>query len=990
MSKTKKVNQPANQQHESIHSWSAMLIGINRYPRAAGLLMISALLSILYWISLHSATFITHDDSILKLPLLSHIKNATTIFSRDFLLFTEGQYRPLSYLIIASFRTLISPDNTLFWHLLLLGCHALNAYLVFSFTRRLTSGLLAPLAAALIFAAHPLCTALVNDINLFYQLIGITFCLASINAYTAFLQKGYYWYYAISITTYILGLFTSRQAFVVGLVLIFIELFFRKNKIIPICLRLLPFALLIFFLLPILKMTNPHPLHFKYVAIHEGSFWHGFYSITGAAKQYAGGLFFSQYFPLPMSEIVKKIYKWNNPQFLFWATTNILFFCGALWLLHRKKWGAIGGLIILISMIPYASVAYNRVIDYVSWTYLYLSIAGFSIALAWFIEWLYNHQKRIIKYSSIVLCLCIIFLYSIRTMQLNYASKSALTYWSNLSDMYPLSQIVNYEIGKCHLNQGQLPYALHLLFAPMYSDLKKSCLAMAEYYCKKGDLLASAIHLRYGSIKSNTGIVLQSNSEIAADLFLKANVLDHAEENLGKILMVNPFNTHAMAGLAKVWFYKGYVHEAYRMLERIRDIEPRNINAKNIENEFNRVEKAWRQDQNALKLSPPPPDWLNYVLTQERTPEIRRKIIDLSMKADLNDAIIQLEAMIANLENKNYESAGRNAEIVAHCLSGNPYACAVSCEALARCGKFSAAIKLGMKAIKLDSSSELSWRSLALAYALKGELNANDKVFMEALAANPGVASMFYFNLGKQKQITNNIEEAAALFQKAVDARPDNIEAQKALGSILLTLNKTDKSIESLQKAIAIKPDEPEAHFQLGRGLLKLNQNEAGIESLQTAVKLAPDNVNYHYILGAAYARVKDHKKAIIEYRRVIELKQDHINAHFALGNELLRMQKSDEAINEYQFVIKLNPTFQYVHFNLGWLYQSQNKFDLAIPEFLEEIKNHPDISRSYDMLIKIYHSRKEPDRVKEIADQAKQRGLTLTPETEKILQSSN
>jgi tetratricopeptide (TPR) repeat protein len=988
MSKTKKINKPANQQNDSHDSFSALLMGINRYPRVVGVLAISALLTILYWISLHSATFITHDDSILKLPVLSHLKNTAIIFSSDFLLFTEGQYRPLSYLIIAFFRTSISSDNTLFWHLLLLGCHALNAYLVYSFARRLTSNLFAPLTAALIFAAHPLCTSMVNDINQFYQLIGITFCLAAINAYTAFLQKGYYWYYAIAITSYIMGLFTSRQAFIVGIILIFIEIFFRKNKVMPVVLRLLPFALLIVFLLPILNITNPHPLHFKYVETHEGSFWHGFYSITGATRQYAGGLFFSSFFPLPMSEIVEKIYKWNNPQFLLWFTVDLTFFGCALWLFYRKKWGAMGGLIILISMIPYASVAYNRVIDYVSWTYLYFPIVGLSLTTAWIIEWLYSHQKRLIKYFSVVLAISIIFFYSIRTMQHNHNSKSALSYWTNLSNIYPSSQIATYQTGKCHLNLGQLPYALHLLFAPMYSDLKKSCLAMAEYYCKKGDLLASAIHLRYGSIKSNTGVILESNCGIAADLYLKANVLDHAEENLGKILMVNPYNTHAMAGLAQVWFYKGYVQEGYRMLDRIRDIDPKNKNAENMERKFHQLEKEWIKDQNVLKLSPPHPDWLNYVLTQERTPEIRQKIIDLSYTADMNDAVIQLEAMIANLENKNHEQAGRNAEIVSHCLSGHPYACAVSCEALARCGKYDAAISLGIKSIKLDSQSELAWRTLALAYALKGELNSKDKMFMNAIENNPGLASMFYYNLGMQKQTANKIKEAAELLQKAVDARPDNVDAQKALGSVLLTLNQTDQSIQSLKKALAIKPDEPEAHFQLGRGLLKQNKNAEGIESLQTAVKLAPDNATYHYILGAAYAREKDHHKAIVEYRRTIELNPDHINSHFALGNELLRVQKLDDSIEEYNYVIKLNPKFRYIHFNLGWLYQSQNKFDLAIPEFLEEIRNFPDISRSYDMLIKIYHSRKEFDQAKDIADQAKKLGLKLMPNSEKILKS--
>lgn len=70
-----------------------------------------------FWGSLSSSTFITHESSILRLPLLSWWRNVPVIFSRDFLVFSEGQFRLLSYGLLAVVRTFVGTEHGLFWHL---------------------------------------------------------------------------------------------------------------------------------------------------------------------------------------------------------------------------------------------------------------------------------------------------------------------------------------------------------------------------------------------------------------------------------------------------------------------------------------------------------------------------------------------------------------------------------------------------------------------------------------------------------------------------------------------------------------------------------------------------------------------------------------------------------------------------------------------------------------------------------------------------------
>ncbi|MCK5526991.1 MAG: hypothetical protein KAJ05_07575, partial [Candidatus Latescibacteria bacterium] len=149
------------------------------------LLLAGGLLTTFGW-SLKAPTFISHESGMLSLPLLSWWKNVPLIFSRDFLMFTEGQFRPLSYALLAVVRTFIGADHVLFWHGWLLAFHGLNAILVFVLVRRFSKRLWSAGLAALFFAFHPVSSVVANDINSFHFMLGLSFYLGSLCCYLAF------------------------------------------------------------------------------------------------------------------------------------------------------------------------------------------------------------------------------------------------------------------------------------------------------------------------------------------------------------------------------------------------------------------------------------------------------------------------------------------------------------------------------------------------------------------------------------------------------------------------------------------------------------------------------------------------------------------------------------------------------------------------------------------------------------------------------------
>ena len=939
-----------------------------------------------YSASFFSSTLITHDESILRAPLLSYIRNAPYLFTQDFMLYTTGQFRPISYVILAAARTFVSLEKVWFWHGLLLAFHILNTLLLLAVVKHFTTRISAAFVAAAVFALHPLATTVVNDVDRFYMLAGLALTLASLKSYFLFTQKGNRGWFVVAVGGCALALGTARPALGLLLFLPVYEIVYQGSRFRSVWRRLFPFVLIPILLYPIWAWNSPHPLHYKYVEMHEDSFWHGLFTFIGATGRYAGGFLWGRELPAPLHEVVEKIYSWKNPWFLLWASVACAVLVFALYQMKRKRWAALGILFSLFTVLPYASVAFNRVIEYVSWTYGYFPLAGFAWFMGGIVDRLWLLERRTLRLGTQAAVMLLVLFWGIKTVQLNRLARTPLGYWACIAKINPNSEVALYEIGKVYLDQRNLPYALHYFFSPVLKDFKRPCLAMARYYCRQGNYLASAIHLRYGSAEDKTGIILAPNCDVGGDLLAAVNALDHAEEYFGKMLMVNPYDTSAMIRLAQVFYRKGCIHEARRTLNLARRYTPSDTAITQAEETFNRAEKDWRDPARPVTVTPPTPDWLDYVLNQARSPELRRRIITLSDSADLNDGILQLEAVISHLENEEYALAAKKSEYVLRCLSGNAYACAAGCRALALTGQVEKAIQFGVRALSLDTQNTLAWESLALAHARNPKQDESTRQFLRSIEQSPAIAGEFYYQLGLQKKQAGLIEEAADLFEKSLQLRPNHMQTEQALGLVLLSLGKGEQAVEALRKALAQNVGDAALHAALGRAFIKQGKNEESVNALRTAVKIDPKNTEYHYYLGLALVESKKLEESSQEFRHVIELLPKSPDAHYELGNALAKMNRSTEAIPEYQKALALMPSYPYAHFNIATLLQMNNQPEEAIREYQEETRNNQKFVNAYNRLILLYGAKNDVTQARETAKQARSLGLQLNSDVTAIL----
>jgi len=829
--------------------------------------LLAAALIVSFGRNLSVPTFVSHEASILHLPLLSWWKDIPLIFSRHFLMFSEGQFRPLSYAILAAVRTFVGADRASFWHIWLLAFHWLNAVLLFFLAARFTERPAPAFFAGASFCLHPLASVVVNDISYFHYVLGLSLYLGASLSYLSFAGTRGRGAYIAALALFVSGTFTSKVVFTLPLVLAAYELLYLRSGPKEALMRLLPFVGISLAISPLWWFYKPHPLYYKYIEFPPEAGWYSFFSVVGATGRYAEGLLLGLGFPSVLHEAVGRILKFPHPRFLAWGLVDAGVLLAGIWLLRRGIWAGLGAVIAFCSMLPFASTAWNGVEEYISWAYLYFPLAGFSVAFGGATDALLSSPRRFVRIvGSAAFCLIVLY-YEVRQATVNFAYRSDVSYWRRVLHLTPRSRIASLELGKAYLRRGMEDRALGLLFSPSVRQLREPCLIMTRYYCDKGDYLAAAVHLRMTS-GEEPGLQFQRSEMAGAELFYAAGALDYAESALGRTLMANPYNTVAMELLTEIWLLKGYVKAAGKLASWAEGIAPGDPHTVRMRREL----ETYRSSASAPPvIHPPEPSWLRYVVQGRRGPSLREAIVRLS-ESRREDPVIQMEAGICLVMEGRPEDALAKFSFVTETLPNFAYGWALRCWAATKAGDLSQAEYAGERALELEPRNPTVHRVLGYLYS--------------STAGSPGSP-----NYGER------MERAIRHYRLALRIEPNHAGTYNDLGNVLRRLGRLDEAIACYRKALKIRHDFAQAHNNLGIALARKGRLDEAIAHYRKALELMPDFAEAYNNLGAALAEKGDMDGAIHNFRQALKVKPEFPGALYNLVMALMGQRKFGEAI---------------------------------------------------------------------------------------------
>jgi Tfp pilus assembly protein PilF len=191
---------------------------------------------------------------------------------------------------------------------------------------------------------------------------------------------------------------------------------------------------------------------------------------------------------------------------------------------------------------------------------------------------------------------------------------------------------------------------------------------------------------------------------------------------------------------------------------------------------------------------------------------------------------------------------------------------------------------------RLDSSEAAAHVAVAQSYLLQQDFLSARYHFDRAIALDPALVNA---RLGRAHIaiVTGQPTAARTDLEAALEADPDNFDALRLSGVLLMAVGKAEEGAERIRKASRLYPKNPLAAYSVAEALALSGRSEQALAVLSDAEKAMPDFAQARTLRAAIYARIGRPADAIAEYERA-QADYPQRGATFGLGATLVATGK--------------------------------------------------------------------------------------------------
>jgi len=252
-------------------------------------------------------------------------------------------------------------------------------------------------------------------------------------------------------------------------------------------------------------------------------------------------------------------------------------------------------------------------------------------------------------------------------------------------------------------------------------------------------------------------------------------------------------------------------------------------------------------------------------------------------------------------------------------------------------------ITLYEHAVEVVENNWWAYDALGRAFAKQDKPEDAVKHFTKAIELRPDYLQA-RCNLGCALVQQDKLNEAIGHFTKVLQTRRDFVGAHSNLGYALLQQGRVAEAAAHFMEALRIKPDFVVAHQGMAQVLLQQGRGEEAVMHYRQALRAEPLNPDIYNGLGRAFVKLGKCNEAILHFTKALQLKPDHPQAHLNLGAALAEQGRLDEAMVHFTEALRINPRSSKAHKNIGITFFNQGRFEEAVAHFRVVVQIEPDL----------------------------------------------
>jgi len=210
-----------------------------------------------------------------------------------------------------------------------------------------------------------------------------------------------------------------------------------------------------------------------------------------------------------------------------------------------------------------------------------------------------------------------------------------------------------------------------------------------------------------------------------------------------------------------------------------------------------------------------------------------------------------------------------------------------------------------------------------------------------------------FLRLGWKAYSHKLIDPAIEWFEKALEIDPQNTDALKNMGIVLMEKERNEEAIQYLEAVLKIDPEDIDGWKFKAKALEKLDRYQDAIACYDMALSIDPERTDMWNNKGICLDKNKEHKKAIECFNKALEIDNNIPQIWNNKGVSYCYMKEHKKAIECFNKALEIDNNIPQIWNNKGVCLEEMGNFDEAKKCYEKALELLPPEEPLYDFIEK-------------------------------------